>query len=92
MSNLFPRLVVISRSSSLPTCTNSLSAKSMPISSHVSLSAVYRADSSVGSCRPPGKAMWEDQRACELEEEEEAWGSFGGAARRMKSSSGVVRG
>jgi hypothetical protein len=40
INNLFPKLVVISLSSNLPTNPNSFSARSTPISSQVSLSAV----------------------------------------------------
>lgn len=58
MSRRLPSEVVISRSSSRPTCTKLLSARSIPISSQVSRSAVYTALSSDGSCRPPGNAMW----------------------------------
>lgn len=83
INSLFPRLVVISRSSSLPTCTKSLSAKSSPTSSHVSLKAVYSALSSVGSCLPPGKAICDAHRLPPLPV---------CPARRMKSNSGTVRG
>jgi len=89
ISSLLPKLVVISLSSNLPTWRNSLSAKSTPISSHDSLKAVYKALSSLGSCRPPGKAMWLDHRP--WEEMEPVEGEDAGE-RRMKRSSAVVPG
>lgn len=91
MRRRLPREVVISRSSSRPTWTKSLSARSMPISSHVSRRAVYRADSSAGSCRPPGKATCEDHRECEEGEADDEDGE-GEAERRMNRSSGIVSG
>ena len=64
ISSLLPKLVVISLSSSWPTSIQSfLSARSIPTSSHVSRKDVYRLLSSPGSCRPPGNAMWFDQRS-----------------------------
>jgi hypothetical protein len=89
INSLFPKLVVISLSSSLPTCTNSLSARSTPISSHVSLRAVYSALSSAGSCLPPGKAICDDQRCCEEDEEEDEDDDEVPCERLMNNSSGV---
>jgi hypothetical protein len=85
MRRRLPSEVVISRSSRRPTWTKSLSARSIPISSHVSRRAVYRGDSSAGSCLPPGKATWLLQREPELELD-----ALG--ARRINRSSGTVPG